>query len=142
MGKKNSGGKNFKKQKKESNSKQARELIYKDDEQSYARIIKSLGDSRFECECFDLNKNLIAHVRGAFKKRVWMNVGDIILVSYRNFDKERCDIIHKYTNDEAQTLKFLGEIPPEINLNATALEISDENNNLFDDMDFEFEKNN
>lgn len=139
MGKKNSGGKNFKKQKKESNSKQARELIYREDEQAYARIIKPLGDSRFECECFDLNENLIGHVRGAFKKRVWMNVGDIILVSYRNFDKERCDIIHKYTIDEAHTLKALGEIPTAVNLHATALEIFDENKDLQDDVGFEFE---
>jgi translation initiation factor 1A len=139
MAKKNSGGKNFKKQKKDSNSKQARELIYKEDEQAYARIIKPLGDSRFECECFELNENLIGLVRGAFKKRVWMNVGDIILVSFRNFDKERCDIIHKYTPDEAHTLKAIGEIPTGVNLHATALEISDENKDLQDDMGFEFE---
>ena len=52
MGKKNTGGKNFKKQK-NSNSTKDRELIFREDSQSYARIIKMLGDGRFECECFE-----------------------------------------------------------------------------------------
>ena len=139
MGKKNSGGKNFKKQKKQSNSKQGRELIYREDEQVYARIIKPLGDSRFECECFELSENLIGHVRGAFKKRVWMGVGDIILVSLRDFDKTRCDIIHKYTIDEAQTLKSLGELPTGVNLHATTLDICNEDKDSPDELGFEFE---
>lgn len=140
MGKKNSGGKNFKKQKKEYISKQVRELIYRDDEQAYARIIKSLGDSRFECECFELESNLIGHVRGAFKKRIWMVVGDIVLVSLRDFDKTRCDIIHKYTNDESHLLKYIGELPTTLNLHATNLDINNGENNSIDELDFNFEE--
>lgn len=139
MGKKNSGGKNFKKHKKESNSKQARELIYREDEQAYARIIKPLGDSRFQCECFDLNENMIGHVRGSFKKKVWMGIGDIVLVSLRDFDKTTCDIIHKYTADEAHVLKSFGELPIGLNLHATNLDISNKEKNLGDEIDFEFE---
>jgi Translation initiation factor 1A / IF-1 len=41
---------------------------------------------------------------------VWINVGDIILVSLRDYQDEKCDIIHKYTPDEARTLKKKGEV--------------------------------
>ena len=137
MAKKNLGGKNFKKQKKVSYGN--RELIFKEDEQSYARIIKPLGDSRFECECFELNEKKIAHVRGVFKRKLWMIVGDIILVSLRDFDPEKCDIIHKYTHDEAMALKSFGEIPTNVNLQATILDIHNNIGNDMDDLGFEFE---
>jgi translation initiation factor 1A len=138
MFKKNSGGKNFKKQKKQSNSKQGKELVCKENEQIYGRIIKPLGDSRFECECFELNENLIGHIRGTLKKRIWMTVGDIVLISLRDFDKTKCDIIHKYTVMEAQTLKSLGELPSNVNLHATTLDIFNENKVSTNDIDFEF----
>jgi translation initiation factor 1A len=136
MGKKNSGGKNFKKQKKESSG--GRELVFKEDEQAYARITKALGDSRFECECLELNVTKIAHVRGVFKKRVWMGIGDIVLVSFRDFDPDKCDIIYKYTQDEALSLKSYGEIPTNINLQATKMDIYNNDVND-DDLGFEFE---
>jgi translation initiation factor 1A len=136
MGKKNTGGKIFKKQKKESTG--GRELVFKEADQEYARITKCLGDSRFECECLELNQTKIAHLRGVFKKRVWMGVGDIILVSIRDFDPAKCDIIHKYTQDEAYLLKSYGEIPSNINLQATKLDISNGNANGEDDLEFDF----
>lgn len=43
--------------------------------------------------------------------QVWMNVGDVILLSLRDFQDGRGDIILKYTADEARSLKSLGEIP-------------------------------
>ena len=136
MSKKNTGGKNFKKQKKAFSGN--KELIFREDEQSYARITKALGDSRFECECFELNMKKIAHVRGVFKRKLWMGIGDIVLVSLRDFDPQKCDIIHKYTPDEAITLKSLGEISSEINLQATALDIYNHGVDNINDLGFEF----
>ena len=139
MSKKNTGGKNFKKMK-TPNSKIKRELVFKDDEQSYGRIIKMLGDGRFECSCFELDKNLIGHIRGSMRRRVWLTIGDIVLVSLRDFDDKKCDIIHKYSLDEAQSLKKFGEIPQEINLMATSLEIKDNDDQFVIDQGFEFQE--
>ena len=141
MAKKNTGGKNFKKQKKEVSI--SRELIFREDEQDYARITRTLGDSRFECECFGLNVTKIAHLRGIFKKRIWMGVGDIILVSMRDFDYEKCDIIHKYLPEETLRLKSLGELPSSVNLQATPFDIASgivhSNSNLDDsELNLEF----
>ena len=137
MGVKNKGGSKFKKQKRDSGFK--RELVFREDEQSYARIIKSLGDSRFECECLELNEMKIGLVRGTFRRRIWMGMGDIILVSLRDFDRSKCDIIHKYTFDEANNLKNMGEIPSHIKINATILELTNDNDNDDECDEFDFE---
>lgn len=34
--------------------------------------------------------------------QVWINAGDIILLSMREFQEEKADVIHKYTPDEAR----------------------------------------
>ena len=138
MGKKNTGGKNFKKHKKESTRAQ-KELVFRENDQSYARITKKFGDGRFECECIDLDKILIGHIRGSMRKRVWVNIGDIVLVSTRDFDETKCDIIHKYNPDEAIVLKGYGELPTNYNLNATVIEIQNEQTDSIEDLGFEFE---
>lgn len=40
-----------------------------------------------------------------------MGVGDIILLSLRDYQEGRADVILKYNADEARSLKSLGEIP-------------------------------
>ena len=86
MGKKNSGGKNFKKQKKEISFRE-RELIFREHSQSYARIIRILGDGRFECESFDPECTFTGIIRGSMRKKVWLGIGDIVLVSLNSFFK-------------------------------------------------------
>ena len=51
------------------------------------------------------------------RKRVWINVGDIVLVSLREFQDNKADIIWKYTPDEARSLKAYGELPANVRPN-------------------------
>jgi len=142
MGKNTKGGKNFKKQKKCPSRE--RELLFKEDEaeQEYARIIKQHGDGRFECQIFntDSETNIVGKICGSMRKRVWINIGDVVLVSKRNFDTSSCDIIHKYTSVEALNLRSFGEIPSNVNLQATAMELAsgnlecNENDIMFEDI--------
>ena len=69
-----------------------------------------LGSGRIEVQCFDGVKR-IAHIRGNMRKKVWINAGDIILVSIRDFQPDKADVILKYTADEARSLKSHGELP-------------------------------
>jgi translation initiation factor 1A len=69
-----------------------------------------LGNGRLEAQCFDGEKRL-AHIRGKMRKKVWIAQGDIILLSLREYQDEKADVILKYTNDEARALKAAGEIP-------------------------------
>ena len=92
----NRGGKKFKRGKKFSNfSRQTRELVYKQNDQEYARLDRNLGERRFEIMCSD-GIQRIAHVPGSFAKRLWFNVGDYALVSMRSFEPNKCDILYKY----------------------------------------------
>ena len=84
-------------------------LIKKGDEQMYAYIETVLGNCRFNVKCID-NKIRLAHVRGKLRKRSWCNQGDIVLISTRDFQDNKCDIIQKYNPDEVTVLIQYNEI--------------------------------
>lgn len=108
MGKNLTGGKNRRKGKNMSIGHK-RELRLCEDGQFYGRVEKMLGDCRVECLCSD-GMHRIAHIRGKFRKRIWISTGDIVLLSLREFQDEKADVIHKYTSDEASSLTQLNEI--------------------------------
>eukprot|EP00439_Symbiodinium_sp_Y106_P029702 s3028_g3.t1 len=57
--------------------------------------------------------------RCKMRKKVWCNQGDIVLVSLRDFQDEKGDIITKYTAEEARSLKNYGELPENVKINET-----------------------
>eukprot|EP00168_Porphyra_purpurea_P020677 TRINITY_DN879_c0_g1_i1.p2 TRINITY_DN879_c0_g1~~TRINITY_DN879_c0_g1_i1.p2 ORF type:complete len:134 (+),score=67.87 TRINITY_DN879_c0_g1_i1:140-541(+) len=110
MGKnKGKGGKN-RRRGKNDNDDERRELIFKEEGQEYAQVLRMLGNGRCESACFDSVKRL-CHIRGKLRKKVWVNAGDIVLIGLREYQDEKADIILKYTADEARSLKQYGEIP-------------------------------
>ena len=84
----------------------------------YAQVVKMLGNGRLEALCFDGEKRL-AHIRGKLRKKVWINQGDIILLSLRDYQDEKGDVILKYSADEARSLKAYGELPETAKINET-----------------------
>lgn len=80
---KGKGGKNRRRGKNENESEK-RELVFKEDGQEYAQVIKMLGNGRLEAMCFDGVKRL-CHIRGKLRKKVWINTSDIILVGLRDY---------------------------------------------------------
>ena len=95
---------------KKNSGEQTKELIVKEEGQEYATVTKVLGNSRFEVACFD-SVNRLAHVRGTMRKSQWVNSGDLILISLRDYQDNKCDIIHVYTAEEGRRLKQKGELP-------------------------------
>merc|ERR1719247_1255507 len=78
--------------------------------------------------CFD-NVKRLCHIRGKMRKKVWVMQGDIVLVSLRDFQDEKGDIILKYNTDEARNLKTYGELPEGVKINETEIiegEMSDD----------------
>lgn len=100
---KGKGGKNRKRGKNE-NEEEKRELVYKEDGQEYAQVIRMLGNGRLEAQCIDGRKRL-CNIRGKMRKKVWVAQGDIVLVGLRDYQDEKADVIMKYTADEARVLK-------------------------------------
>lgn len=66
------GGKNYKKGKKRDEGETRRELIFKEDGQEYAQVIKMLGDGRAALQCYD-GVARTGLIRGTMRRRVWIN---------------------------------------------------------------------
>lgn len=63
-----------------------------------------------------------------------------MLVGLREFEAEKCDIIHKYTTDEARSLQAYGELPATARINQTAIDLALEGENEDeDDVGFDFD---
>ncbi|MEW5306867.1 MAG: hypothetical protein WDW38_005752 [Sanguina aurantia] len=130
---KGKGGKNRKRGKNE-NEEEKRELVYKEDGQEYAQVVRMLGNGRLEAQCIDGKKRL-CHIRGKMRKKVWVASGDVVLVGLRDYQDEKADVIMKYTADEARVLKLYGELPEHIRINDTDVVFEgehDENAEFFD----------
>ncbi|GMH41575.1 hypothetical protein BSKO_09485 [Bryopsis sp. KO-2023] len=130
---KGKGGKNRRRGKNENEEK--RELVFKEDGQEYAQVLRMLGNGRLEASCMDGKKRL-CHIRGKMRKKVWVNTGDIILIGLREFQDEKADVILKYMADEARSLKQYGELPEHVRVNDTDVQIegedADDNEDVFD----------
>lgn len=67
----------------------------------YAKVLKMLGNGRLDAYCYDGVKRL-CHIRGKMRKKVWVGVGDIILVGLRDFQDSKADVILKYVHSLIQ----------------------------------------
>jgi len=93
-----------------------RELQYKGEGEEYAQVLRMLGGGTLEAQCFD-GQLRMAQIRGKMRKRVWIAQGDLILVSIRDFQPTKGDVVLKYTGDEARKLKSQGELPEHVQIN-------------------------
>ena len=107
MVKKKKRGKNSKNKKRPM---EKRAILFKEALQEYALMTKMLGDRRIMVTLPD-NSEKMAIIPGRFRKRCWMKAGDVLLVSYREFQKSKLDVIHKYKPDEARKLVGYGRDP-------------------------------
>lgn len=123
------GGKGHKKSKKPTDEISNKQLILKEDEQEYAKITKLLGN----CHCNVLTDDgieLQCGIRGNMRKRVWINNGDFVLISLRDFQSYKGDIIHKYSDTDARTLIKSNDIK-----NLKIDRVDETNNEVVDDND-------
>jgi len=97
-----------------------------------------LGNGRCEAYCFDGEKRL-CHIRGKLRKKVWVNVGDIVLLGLRDFQNEKADVILKYTPEESRNLKRYGEIPDNAQINEGGADEVEEGEEGGADIDFDFD---
>lgn len=135
MVKKLGGGNKHKKKKNHVAVEVERQIVFKTDSQEYAQVTKLLGSCRLEAQCFD-GKTRLCHIRGAMRKKVWITVNDVILVSLREYEDGKCDVIHKYMAKEIVRLKNMGEIPESVNVSEDVV------NNDAEDLGIDFESDN
>lgn len=71
-------------------------------------IQQFLGYDRARVLCED-GRVRLCRIPGRFKKRVWMKIGDVVLVAPWEFQRdERGDIIYRYSGGEVQKLDEMG----------------------------------
>lgn len=103
------GGKRIRRGKKQGEQSK-RQLEFKEAEQDYAIVDKVLGGCRLEVTLTDQSTHL-AIIPGKFRKRVWINKSDVILVGIRKFGDDKVDVMHKYVPEEVRKLIQYEEIP-------------------------------
>lgn len=69
---------------------------------------KLLGFDRVFVKCQD-GRERVCRIRGKMKRRVWIRLGDVVLVSPWDFQSEtRGDLIWRYTKGQAEVLRRKG----------------------------------
>jgi len=89
------------------NIQKPQEFLEKQNGQEYGIVTRLLGDSRLEVKCMD-NKTRVCHIRGKMKNKVWIMKDDIILIGKRDYQDDRGDVIHKYSNEDRNYFKGMG----------------------------------
>lgn len=86
-----------------------RELVFKTPgESDYALVSKILGNKRVETLCYTDGKVRQCKIAGSCNG--WILKDDTVLISFRPFDDNTGDVIHKYTQDETRVLTRAGYI--------------------------------
>ncbi len=74
----------------------------------FAVVSEMLGEGRMRVECDD-GKVRIGRLIGKMRKRIWVRIGDLVLVKPWVVEGDKkCDIIWKYTPTQANYLKKKG----------------------------------
>ena len=124
----NKGGKRYKRNKNQVKENKTTRLKDVTQSQEYAQITKCLGNCRFEVLCFD-GKKRMATMCGKMRKKVFVNAHEIVLVSLRDWQDSKCDVIDKYSASDVQKLKQKKLIPKFIELE----EKKDDEDEVMDD---------
>jgi translation initiation factor 1A len=132
--KKKKGGKRGRRSK--NVSSEQRGIVFQEPGQVYAQALRMLGGGRLEAMCFDGTTRL-AHIRGSMRKKVWVRAGNILLLSLREFQDEKADVIHRYTDEEARQLKAYGELPEYLRLDSVIDDTMTQQEKNDDMIDFE-----
>ena len=110
MPKNKQGGKNYKKQKHKTDVTPDRPLNEKTEGQEYASVTKLLGNSKVYANFFDTKikgeREIMCILRpGLKKKKQFARLGSIILISLRDFENNKADVIYVYNDDEVHRMK-------------------------------------
>lgn len=113
MPKNTQGGKRYKKQKNKNNEEEQRALEVPTQGQDFATVTKLLGNSRVMGRFYDIrdpnNKRMneiIFFLRPRLKKkRQFAKIGSVMIISLRDFEKDKGDVLYIYNQDEMNRLK-------------------------------------
>ena len=84
------------------------ETVYPSTGEVFGIATKLLGFDRIMVKCQDGHERL-CRIRGKMKRRVWIRVGDVVIVSPWEFQSDkRGDLTWRYTKGQAEILRRKG----------------------------------
>lgn len=91
--------------KKVLSEEELKEMVLPGEGQVLGIVTQMLGYDRLMVRCED-GYSRVCRIRGKMKRRVWIKVGDVVLVEPWDFQSEsRGDIIWRYTESQVETLR-------------------------------------
>ena len=104
MVKNNTGGKSTKsKARKNTNQYEKSNMkdLLKTEDQDYAKILNVYGGGRSKVKCYSVSteypNELLAICRGKLNQRSKCKIGQLVCISFRDYEKDKCDIIYVNT---------------------------------------------
>lgn len=97
-------------------NEKSREIELPDDDQEFAVVERLLGNGRVEVYCEDKQLRTV-RIRGSmrkFKSKVLIENTDLVLIARWEFEKDRGDLIHKYSYEEKSYLLYQQMLPENI----------------------------
>ena len=92
-----------KRSKRRQKTPRTRELIFADDGQLYAKVTKMLGNGRCALKCSN-GLQALGVIRGKMKFRTWVHLDDLVLVSGRDYQDDKVDILHVYPPEHVRII--------------------------------------
>lgn len=83
----------------------SREMVYKDNGTEYAQIEKDYGNGRIALLC-ENQSNILGIIRGSVSRKIRRPPpGSIVLISRRDFEEDKADIVYLYNQNEIKLLR-------------------------------------
>lgn len=85
-----------------------------EEEEMFAVVDIKVGGPHLKVICAD-GKERLARIPGRFRRRMWIRVGDVITVKLWQYEKNKCDVVHKYSPVEVEKLReggYLKDVEP------------------------------
>lgn len=99
--------------------------------QEYAHVTEKYGDGRYNLICYDKVTRL-GIMRGKLKRYARLDRGGFVLVSLRDFEDNKCDIVEVYKEDDIEKLISAREVSSSFVKEGKLIESSKDNDNLID----------
>ena len=81
----------------------------RENEEMFAVVDQKLGGPHLRVICED-GKERLARIPGRLQRRVWIMVGDVVIVKLWEYRKDRCDVVWKYSSAEVERLRREGHL--------------------------------
>jgi translation initiation factor 1A len=120
-----------------NNQNGKRELVFKKlGESEYGQVKAVKGDKRAIVLCLSDGKEYACRIAGSLHQ--WILKEDIVLIGLRDFEKDKADIVWRYTAEESRKLMRAGEIQDSIRINEQPSDKNSSNVEFIDDKNDEY----